>query len=62
MLLSIAVYLRFLIKYSVVFMTVVHSYLYLVVHTQRGCHNLKLQFFFKFYLNNIFYIDLPLIF
>jgi len=28
----------------VVFMTVVHTYCYIVVDTQRGCRNLKLSY------------------
>jgi hypothetical protein len=47
----------YLIKYLVVFMTVVHTYIYIVVDTQRGCHTLKKgQSFFK--LNH--YIKFPL--
>jgi len=32
---------HFKFKYLVVFMTVVHTYFYIVVDTQRGCHTLK---------------------
>ena len=39
--LLIAAHLRYIIKYLVVFMTVVHTYSYIVVDTQRGCHTLK---------------------
>ena len=39
--LLIASHLRYLIKYLVVFMTVVHTYFYIVVDTQRGFHTLK---------------------
>jgi len=31
------------IKYLVVFMTVVHTYFYIVAYTKRGCHNFKLN-------------------
>ena len=41
-LLLIASHLRYLIKYLVVFMTVVHAYFYIVVDTQRGCRTLRL--------------------
>jgi hypothetical protein len=40
-LLLIASHLSHLIKYLVVFMTVVHTYFYIVVDTQRGCRTLK---------------------
>ena len=39
--LLIAAHLCYLIKYLVVFMTVVHTYFYIVVDTQRGFHTLK---------------------
>ena len=39
--LLLASHLRYLIKYLVVFMTVVHTYFYIVVDTQRGCHTFK---------------------
>jgi len=38
-------YLPYLIKYLIVFVTVVHTYFYIVVNTQRGCHTLKLKIF-----------------
>jgi len=41
--LSIASHLRCLIKRFVVFMTVVHSYFYIVVYTQQGCRTLKMN-------------------
>ena len=41
LLLLIASHLRYLIKYLVVFMTVVHIHFYIVVDTQRGCRTLK---------------------
>ena len=49
--LSIASHLRYLIKYSVVFITVVHAYFYIVVDTQRGCHTLKLYPHIVFTIN-----------
>jgi len=39
--LSIAAHLCYIIKYFVVFMTVLHTHFYIVVDTQRGCHTLK---------------------
>jgi len=38
--LFIASHLRYPIKYLVLFMTVFHTYFYIVVDTQRGCHTL----------------------
>ena len=32
------------IKYLVMFMTVVHTYFYAVVDTQRACHTLKFDY------------------
>jgi hypothetical protein len=37
----------YLIKYSVLFMTVDHTYFYIVVDTQRGCHTVKSTFFLQ---------------
>ena len=37
----IASHLCYLIKYLVVFMTVGHTYFYILVDTQRGCRTLK---------------------
>ena len=34
-----------MVKHLVVFITVVHTYLYIVVVTQLGCHNLKLDIY-----------------
>jgi hypothetical protein len=45
MLLLIASHLRYLIKYLVVFMTVIHTCFYIVVDTKRGCRTLKLYSF-----------------
>jgi len=43
-LLLIASQLCYLIKYLFVFMTGVHTYFYIVVDTQLGCHTLKLWY------------------
>ena len=46
-LLLITSHICYLIKYLVVFMTVVHTYFYIVVDKQRGCHTLKFVEKFK---------------